>query len=88
MEFETNTVDATKNKNFEYKVLSKKYKDISLINELNISELTKVSSPENEDQQSQIKEETNRKLDTETITKGDFSTLAGIWKNGEGIHSL
>ncbi|WP_231437708.1 DUF6287 domain-containing protein [Enterococcus faecalis] len=84
MEFETNTVDATKNKNFEYKVLSKKYKDISLINELNISELTKVSSPENEDQQSQIKEETNRKLDTEAITKGDFSTLAGIWKNGEG----
>ncbi|MFG5423780.1 DUF6287 domain-containing protein [Enterococcus faecalis] len=84
MEFETNTVDATKNKNFEYKVLSKKYKDISLINELNISELTKVTSPESADQQSQIIKETNPKLDTRAIITGDFSTLAGTWKNGEG----
>ncbi|NST96522.1 hypothetical protein HRG64_14120 [Enterococcus faecalis] len=43
MEFETNTVDATKNKNFEYKVLSKNYKDISLINDLDASELSKIS---------------------------------------------
>lgn len=82
MEFETNTVDATKNKNFEYKVLSKKYKDISLINDLDASELTRL--PDNTSQASQVEASNNQDLDIEAINNGDISTLTGTWRNGNG----